>query len=95
MRYTGLLYGRLVGETYFPICHTDEVDKYMPSEEERAKNKTITGYETPAEFHAYQDGMDAEERVIVKFIEDWDGETNSELGKILMEKFKTLKKADL
>lgn len=48
--------------------------------------KTITGFDTPAEFEAYEKGREHEEAVLLKFIENWKGETNSLLGGLLARK---------
>jgi hypothetical protein len=48
--------------------------------------KEITGFETPAELLAYEKGREHEEKTIVKFIQDWKGETNSGLGQLLADK---------
>jgi hypothetical protein len=48
--------------------------------------KEITGFETPAELAAYEKGREDEEKTIIKFIQDWKGETNSGLGQLLADK---------
>jgi len=48
--------------------------------------KEITGFETPSELAAYEKGREHEEKTIVKFIQDWKGETNSGLGQLLADK---------
>ena len=49
------------------------------------------GYSTPEEQVAYQDGYYQAEQVMTKWIENWEGNTNSGLGKILHKKFEELK----
>jgi hypothetical protein len=49
-------------------------------------SELITGFETPSELSAYEKGMEHEEKTIVKFIENWNGETNSVIGKLLADK---------
>jgi hypothetical protein len=48
--------------------------------------KGITGFNTMAEYEAYNKGRADEEKVILKFIEEWNGETNSEMGSLLASK---------
>jgi hypothetical protein len=54
--------------------------------EEMKGYKEITGFETPAELLAYEKGREHEEKTIVKFIQDWKGETNSVIGQLLADK---------
>ena len=51
----------------------------------------VYGYSTPEEQVAYQDGYYQSQEVIKKWIEKWEGGTNSEMGKILHKKFEELK----
>jgi len=48
--------------------------------------KEITGFDTPSELAAYEKGREHEEVVILRFIEGWDGQTNSTLGGLLAKK---------
>jgi hypothetical protein len=48
--------------------------------------KTITGWETEAEERAYLKGRDDEERVLIDFIKNWNGNTNSHMGQLLHDK---------
>jgi hypothetical protein len=57
--------------------------------------KEITGFETPSELAAYEKGREHEEKTIVKFIENWNGETNSHLGQLLADKLKSNNKKKL
>ena len=50
-----------------------------------------TGFYTLAEWSAYELGREHEQRVIIQFIKDWDGNTNSAAGQILNDKLKSLK----
>ena len=43
-------------------------------------------FETPAELEAYEKGREHEEKTIVNFIQNWNGETNSVIGKLLADK---------
>ena len=56
--------------------------------------KEITGFETPSELAAYEKGREHEQKTIVKFIENWNGETNSGLGQLLADKLKSNTKND-
>lgn len=53
--------------------------------------KEAFGFETIDEVIAYEEGRAAEESVFLKWIEEWDGSTNSGLGQLLMNKFIELK----
>lgn len=59
------------------------------TEEERL-NKEITGFDTVAERVAYDEGYSANQKVMMQWIEKWDGSTNSTLGELLDRKFKEL-----
>lgn len=54
--------------------------------------KDITGVNNPDELQCYERGRELQEKVMIKFIEKWDGSTNSEMGQILSDKFKALSK---
>ena len=64
------------------------------STEDELEHEKITGFKTPAEWHAYQLGRDHEEKVIVQFIDRWDGSTRSILGGILLKKFEEWSKKE-
>lgn len=53
----------------------------MTSEE----HKKITGFNTPEESIAYDKGREDEETVLINWIINWDGSTNSRLGQILYD----------
>lgn len=53
--------------------------------------KEAYGFDTAAEYTAYEKGRDDEQEVIVKWITEWDGSTNSSMGQILWDKFYELK----
>ena len=54
-------------------------------------HKEITGFQTPSELAAYEKGRNDEEKVMVKFIGDWQpNETNSVLGQLLADKITKL-----
>lgn len=54
-------------------------------------HKEITGFQTPSELAAYEKGRIDEEKVMVKFIGDWQpNETNSVLGQLLADKITKL-----
>ena len=48
--------------------------------------KEITGFDTPNELAAYEEGREHEQETIFKFIENWNGETNSRFGSLLSKK---------
>lgn len=57
----------------------------------KAEHKKITGFNTPAEYSAYELGRQHEQNVIADWIIKWDGNENSAMGKILrgvINKFK-------
>lgn len=58
---------------------------------DKEEHKLITGWDTPEESYAYDKGRMDEESVIIKWIENWDGATNSSLGTLLIKKFNSLK----
>lgn len=62
----------------------------QPNASELADFKKITGWDTPAEMEAYEKGREHEEELMIRFIQAWDGETNSGFGRILADKFKEI-----
>lgn len=52
--------------------------------------KKITGHDTLAEWAAYDLGREHMERVMIQFVEEWDGSTNSHFGELLMKKTKEI-----
>jgi 8-oxo-dGTP diphosphatase len=52
--------------------------------------KKHTGFNTHAELAAYELGREHEGKVIEKFLNNWKGETNSQFGTLLKEKFTSL-----
>jgi hypothetical protein len=67
---------------------TDERAIWIPSPE----YKQITGHDNVKLHVAYDEGYRHHEMVMMKWISDWDGHTNSALGALLDEVFKKLKK---
>ena len=49
------------------------------------------GFKTDAEWLAYEKGKQDEETLILKFISEWNGETNSRLGELLTKKVNEIK----
>jgi hypothetical protein len=49
----------------------------------KEEHRKITGFDTLEEFIAYEKGYWDCQEVMIKFIENWDGNTNSSLGQIL------------
>lgn len=80
--------------------YAEKMNADLIAENERLKskydisesNKEITGFDTAAEWHAYNKGREDEEKTIFKFIEEWNGETNSTAGQILYDKLKSVNK---
>jgi cell division protein FtsB len=70
------------------IKQLEAENEKLKAEYERLLNgyKYITGFETPSELSAYEKGREHEEKTIVKFIQDWKGETNSVIGQLLADK---------
>jgi hypothetical protein len=63
---------------------------YALEPEAREEHKKVTGFDTPKEYYAYELGMEHREETIIKWINKWDGGTNSGLGMILERKFTEL-----
>ncbi len=63
-----------------------ELQRFLPD----AKHKSITGWNSQAEYEAYDKGRADEEDVLIAFIEKWTGSTNSALGSLLNSKFKNM-----
>lgn len=57
-----------------------------------SEHKRITGFDTPEEYDAYENGKDAMEGTIMKFIREWDGSTNSWMGEALAQKMAEMQK---
>jgi len=51
-------------------------------------HKAITGFNTPEEYAAYEKGREDEEKVFEKFVQNWDGNTNSHFGQSLQDAMK-------
>lgn len=51
------------------------------------ENKEITGFWTVAEWGAYELGREHEQKIIMKYIEEWDGSTNSVFGSLMQKNF--------
>lgn len=54
------------------------------------EHKAICGFETPAEFAAFEKGYEACQETTWQWIEGWDGADNSQMGQLLKRKFKEL-----
>lgn len=67
-------------------------DYEEPETVDQAEYKKITGFDTPAERKAYEEGREDEAKVIFDFIRKWDGKTNSGLGEMLDDKFRDWQK---
>ncbi len=52
--------------------------------------KEITGFDSPKELAAYERGREHESATTLKWIEGWDGATNSGMGQILIDKYNQL-----
>lgn len=52
--------------------------------------KQITGHNSPKEYAAYEKGREDEQEVIMKWIEEWNGSSNSVMGALLKKKFNEL-----
>ena len=50
-----------------------------------------TGYKTIAEWSTFEAGYEGHEKIMMEWIEKWQGETNSALGSLLYVKFQELK----
>lgn len=68
---------------------SDEINKVrsrLGMSEQPTDIKEVTGFYTMAEYQAYTKGREDEEKVTMKFIEEWDGSTNSAAGALLASK---------
>ena len=61
------------------------------TDKEREEFKAMTGWDTPAEWYAYDKGYEDCQELMLKFIAKWTGKTNSGLGQALHNKFTELK----
>lgn len=68
------------------FCLPQPVEK-EPETVELTEYRKITGFNTPEERKAYEEGRDDEQKVLIDFIRNWKGATNSGLGEILYNKF--------
>ncbi len=57
---------------------------------EDSQHKQITGWNTMEEYMAYDKGREDEHKVLCKWIEKWDGKTNSVMGQLLHDKMDEL-----
>lgn len=53
------------------------------------------GFKTDEELTAYEKGRSDEQKVLEEWIKKWNGETNSSLGKLLMDKIEELNKPNI
>lgn len=68
------------------FCLTQPVEK-EPETVEQAEHKKITGFDSPSERKAYEEGYDDAINVCMDYIRKWKGTTNSGLGEVLYNKF--------
>jgi hypothetical protein len=61
----------------------DDWEEYPHHYELSKQHFEITGFRTLAEMAAYEKGQEHREAVLIGFIKEWDGSTNSIFGKIL------------
>jgi hypothetical protein len=85
------------GENY-PKINKNVIPPYLTKDYEIAPGvtveqyKSVTGFNTPEEWAAYEKGREDEMKVVIAWINKWKGEINSEMGTILHNKFNELKK---
>lgn len=63
---------------------------YQMTVKELEEFQQLTGYNSPEEMDAFEQGVIANTKTMIDFINDWDGSTNSMLGDVLMRKFRSL-----
>lgn len=63
---------------------------YQMTVKELEEFQQLTGHNSPEEMNAFEEGMSANTKTMMDFINDWDGSTNSILGDVLMKKFRSL-----
>lgn len=81
------LYSRSINQSYPRKCiECGEPEKPIPSSD----YKEITGFDTPQELSAYEQGRIHEAKTIIEWIGKWNGATTSVLGEALDNKFKQL-----
>lgn len=93
--YTGSL-GKLKASSY---VHYSEVTKLLSdlrnemavAYKAHLEFKRITGWDTVEEWGSFQDGQEAQDKVIEEWIQEWDGKRNSRMGEVLYNKFMELK----
>ena len=59
---------------------------------DKNEHKKITGWPTPEEYLAYEEGRRDEQKVMMDFIRKWDGHTNSAFGHLMNEKLNEIHK---
>lgn len=62
------------------------MDTHLPPD----KFKEVTGFNSPEEMIAWEEGYAAGQDSLMKYIEKWNGQTNSAIGALLSKKFKQL-----
>jgi hypothetical protein len=80
--------------TNCPLCGTEcivggegETHFYIQKQKvEQSEYKALTGWNTFEENYAYDKGREDEQKVAIAWIEDWDGSTNSVMGRALFNK---------
>lgn len=70
------------------VCNCDKSSCPGSSCITHAEHQKITGHNTITESEKYDKGRDDEQEVVMEWIKNWDGSTNSALGTLLMKKLK-------
>lgn len=53
------------------------------TDQEKKEFQEVTGFNSPEEMLAYEQGYEAAQQAMMKYIAEWKGETNSALGTAL------------
>ncbi len=78
-------------EVFVSECKIMDIEWIDNSEEIIPQDfKEITGFDSMKELASYERGREHESATTLKWIEDWDGTTNSGMGQILMDKYNQL-----
>lgn len=84
--YSDILAG---DEIILPLFQISEKRIWNPDEQK--EHFEITGFNTPDEWAANESGYNRHERIIMRYIKEWDGYINSEFGRLMRDKMKELK----
>lgn len=87
------VYSEKFAKVFYPrvkdcVCKCDKAKCPATACITHEDHKNITGQPTVVASEHYDKGREDEQEVVTKWIEDWDGSTNSVMGALLMKKLK-------